>query len=85
MSCRDAVGSQVTLTTREKTCVRQLTAGSGYMASNEPHLIFGLTDGASVETVSVDWPGGTTEKFPLNESDKWYVLVEGSGVARTSH
>ncbi|MDA0809189.1 MAG: FG-GAP-like repeat-containing protein [Planctomycetota bacterium] len=84
-SCRDAVGSQVTLTTRKKNYVRQLTAGSGYMASNEPHLIFGLMDETTVETVSVDWPGGTTEKFQLNEVDKWYVLVEGSGVARTSH
>tara|TARA_R110002072_G_scaffold13481_3_gene56958 strand:+ start:19439 stop:22285 length:2847 start_codon:yes stop_codon:yes gene_type:complete len=84
-SCRDAVGSLVTLTTRKKTCVRQLTAGSGYMASNEPHLIFGLTDDASVEAVNVDWPGGTSEKFQLDESDKWYVLVEGSGVAWASH
>lgn len=84
-SCRDAVGSRVKLTTGGKTHKRQLTAGSGYMASNEPHLIFGLPDGVPAESVSVEWPAGTTEQYRLGESDKWYVLVEGSGVARKSH
>ena len=84
-SCRDAVGSRVRLTAGEKVYVRQLTAGSGYMASNEPHLIFGLADELRVESASVDWPDGTTEKFHLDECDKWYVLVEGSGVAWKSH
>lgn len=84
-SCRDAVGSRVKLTAGEKVCLRQLTAGSGYMASNEPHLIFGLADESRVESVSVDWPSGATEKFQLEACDKWYVLVEGSGVAWKSH
>jgi len=82
--CRDAVGSRVKLTTGDKTYVRQLTAGSGYMASNEPHLVFGVPEGAPVEAVNVEWPGGSAELFQVDESDSWYVLVEGSGVAKKS-
>jgi tetratricopeptide (TPR) repeat protein len=80
-SCRDAVGSRVTVRSSENTYTRQLTAGSGYMASNERHLIFGLADDSSIESVSVAWPNETTEQFPLDECDSSYVLVEGSGIA----
>lgn len=84
-SSRGAAGSRVTLVAGGDTYVRQLTVGSGYMASNEPHLIFGLGDKSSVDTVNVDWPSGATEQFHLDECDKWYVLIEGNGAAWKCH
>lgn len=84
-SSRDAAGSRVTLVAGGNSRVRQLTAGGGYMASNESHLVFGLAHSSSVDAVSVDWPSGATEQFHLDECDRWYVLVEGSGVAWKSH
>jgi tetratricopeptide (TPR) repeat protein len=80
-SCRDAIGSRVNLETRRRDFSQQLTAGDGYMASNERQLIFGLGDNPSIEAVSVTWPAGTTERFEVAECNSWYVLVEGSGIA----
>ena len=75
----------MTLTTGDATHIRQLTAEGGYMAANEPHLIFGISDGATVEAVNVEWPTGENELFQLDECECWYVLVEGSGVAWKCH
>ncbi|MEZ6039957.1 MAG: FG-GAP-like repeat-containing protein [Planctomycetaceae bacterium] len=76
-SSRDAVGCFVTMRSGENTWTRQLTAGSGYQASNERVLIFGLGNQSSVDELSVRWPSGLVQTFTEVVADRHLSIVEG--------
>lgn len=77
MTSRDAFFARVELRTHQKHWVRQLCAGSGYHASNERMMQFGLGAIADVKSVHVHWPSGaiTIVENPLVDST--LELVEG--------
>lgn len=75
-SARDAVGAKVTLSTEQQSWTQQLTAGDGYMASNQRELIFGLGTDTTITEIVVKWPSGTVQRykdFPINQT---ILLVE---------
>ena len=47
----------------QKLASRQMTAGDGYLASNERLLIFGLGDAVHIDELEVRWPAGTRQRF----------------------
>ena len=78
-SARDAIGATVSVDVGDRQIVRQLTAGNGYQASNEPQLTFGLGNADTARNVTVQWPAGTLEQFgPLPAGSGW-LLIEGRG------
>lgn len=77
---RDAIGASVMVTVEqpEKQVVwQQLTAGDGYMASNERQLLFGLGDGTKIESLEVRWPSGQRTVLREIEVDRTWIIVEG--------
>lgn len=78
---RDAIGARVQLKlTDGRQLIATRRAGEGYLASSGSWMHFGLGL-ASVESVSVRWPGGVVEEFiELTGPGSWQ-LVEGSGRA----
>src|SRR5262249_52955891 len=62
-SARDAIGTSVRCTAAGHTRYRQLTAGDGYMASNERRLVFGLGDQSEVDELSIRWPTGREQTY----------------------
>jgi len=77
-SSRDAIGTRVTVTSGDKSWTAQLTAGDGYQASNQRQLVFGLGKIQQLETVRIDWIGGTSDTFtelPVNSTIR---IIEGS-------
>ena len=81
-SARDAIGTDVTVEAGDLHRVRQLTAGDGYLASNERILVFGLDDRRMVDRITVRWPDGRTETFEQLAADQMVKIVEGHGVYR---
>ena len=79
-SARDGIGADVTVETGAFRRHRQLTAGDGYMASNERILVFGLDRHEHVERLTVRWPGGETETFDNIAADREVKLIEGRGL-----
>jgi hypothetical protein len=77
-SARDAIGTCVTVSAGDKTWTRELTAGDGYMASNQRQLIFGLGPFATIDEIDVQWPSGTRQVFAGVRADAELILVEGS-------
>ena len=86
---RDAVGAAVTVTVRTAEGIpggprtKRITAGDGYMCSDEKRLAFGLgavSAGAAL-SVSVRWPGGAVETFDGVTAGGRFLLVEGRGIA----
>lgn len=77
LSSRDAIGARVILTAAGKTQTQHMTAGDGYQASNQRHMIFGLGESAQAESISVEWPSGETQLFHNVEAGAELRLVEG--------
>ncbi len=80
-SARGAVGTEVSVDFAGRTRTRQLVAGSGFAASNQQQLIFGLGGAGSVDEIRVSWPSGLQQKFPDILVDREYVLIEGDSQA----
>lgn len=74
---RDAIGTTVRVTAGGRTWTRQLTAGDGYMASNERRLVFGLGEATGVDAIEVQWTSGTTQTFRGLPVDSEWTMIEG--------
>ncbi|MSR60115.1 MAG: hypothetical protein EXS05_21155 [Planctomycetaceae bacterium] len=78
VSDRDAIGATVRITAGAITRVGQLTAGDGYQASNQRHLIFGLGPFDRADELSVRWPSGLEQTFHDIATGQEILLIEGS-------
>ena len=76
-SCRDPIGTKVTVAAGTQVVTRQLTAGDGYAASNERGLSFGIQSDASTANITVDWISGQQQHFADILVDTEAILVEG--------
>ncbi len=76
-SCRDPIGTKVTVAAGTQVVTRQLTAGDGYAASNERGLSFGIQSDASTANITVDWISGRQQHFADILVDTEAILVEG--------
>ena len=75
-SSRDAGGCRVTAICGKQEWTRQLTLGSGYLASNESMLLFGVGDWTHIDRLTVRWPSGATRSFENVATDREFALVE---------
>lgn len=76
-TARDAIGVIVDAVVTGQTATRQLVAGSGYMASNESQLYFGLGTADRVEKLTIQWPSGLVQVLhDLPRNSRW-LLIEG--------
>ena len=62
-SNRDAIGTTVEARVGDRLLVRQLTAGDGYMASNERKIIIGTGQSNRIDLLTVRWPSGAVQEF----------------------
>ena len=76
LSARDAIGSTVTVQCGKRVWTRQLTAGSGYQASNEKMLLFGLADCEHIDQLIVRWTSGTRQTFDNIATDRELSIIE---------
>lgn len=81
-SPRDAIGARVVVSIGAREYSAQLTAGDGYMASNQRRIHIGCGQARSVDEVTVHWPSGQIEPFGSLPSGRDYLLVEGSADAQ---
>lgn len=77
-TARDPIGATVKVKCEDSLRYRQLTSGSGYQASNESVLNFGLGDADIVQTLTVKWPSGVEQDYHGIRSGQHIVIVEGS-------
>lgn len=78
---RDAVGAILRLRTGQRELVRTVTAGDGYMASNERKWIFSRSSKAAdgETTLQIEWPSGLTENYAVAQDLRACAAVEGTG------
>ena len=76
LSERDAIGTRVTVQAEGQVSSSWVTAGDGYLCSDEPVLVFGLGRSKLAEVVTIHWPSGLQQTFE-NLQSKRYLVVEG--------
>ncbi len=73
---RHGLGAVVEIEAGGQTQVRQLVPGTGYHASNEPILHFGLGDADAIDRLTVRWPGGTEQTYTDLPANKRLTITE---------
>lgn len=76
---RTAIGTTVTIWADGKSWVQQLTAGDGYLASNERLLTFGIGTARQIDRMIIKWPTGTSEEFTAIAADQVVLCIERRG------
>jgi hypothetical protein len=69
-----AIGAQVRVRAGERTWMRELRAGTSYLAGNPPELHFGLGAAGQVDAIEVRWPDGTRTTHAATAVDQWLSL-----------
>ena len=75
-TARDAIGALATIKTKDRTIIRQLYGGGGYMASNERVITFGLGSVTDIESIDIDWPSGAHSILQDVQVDQFYLVTE---------
>ncbi len=74
---RDAVGCRVVVTIDDHAFTDWVTAGDGYLCTDESVLDFGLGAVSKVDSVQVHWTSGATQTFHDMLPGQRYLLIEG--------
>ena len=75
-SGKTPIGTQVSVRTKDRSIVRWLTSGTGYLSSHESRLWIGLGPATSVERVLVKWPSGAVQSWQDLRVDRIFEFEE---------
>ena len=78
------VGARVSCRVKDKTLVRFLTSGTGYLSAHDPRVWFGLGPETTVESLKVEWPSGLVQTWSSLAADRVLEIVEGKDEVRES-
>lgn len=86
LTSRDAIGAIVSMTVRSedggsRVVRQQLTAGDGYMCTNERCLVIGTGRCTEVTDVTIEWPSGKVESLGNLATQRKYLVIEGTAEA----
>ncbi len=73
---RDAIGARVVVTAGGESFTQWVTAGDGYLCTDEPVMDFGLGQQENVERVEVFWPSGVTQTLAGASPGHRYLIIE---------
>ncbi|GAA4887883.1 hypothetical protein GCM10023311_09670 [Flaviramulus aquimarinus] len=77
-SNRDAIGTQLTLTTTNRTVKRHYT-GIGFLGQSLTPVHFGLNDATDILELVIKWPSGLIETYQNLNSNTTIKAIEGQG------
>ncbi len=75
--CREPIGAKVTVHADGSQIVRFLTAGDGFLVTNERFLSFAVPQESQTVRLEVDWPGGRHQQWNDVRTNQEIILVEG--------
>ena len=75
-----AIGALVKITSGGVTQTDEIRSGGSYLSQNDLRLHFGLGKATKVESIEIHWPSGKTETIKDVPADKFYSILQGSGL-----
>jgi hypothetical protein len=79
-SNRDGFGARVELTSGGRTQYAESRANSSFESASDPRLHFGLGAATRIDSISIHWPSGKTDRLPPEPSDQFLTIEEGKGI-----
>lgn len=79
-SNRLALGTRVTIVAGGVTQTDEVRSGGSYLSQNDLRLHFGIGKATKIDSVEVRWPSGAVDKLTNLAADRFYSVLEGSGV-----
>src|SRR6267378_3164587 len=78
---RDAYGATVEIRRQgAPTLRRRVRADGSYLSANDPRILVGLGDTAQIQSLTVHWPDGRSEAFPVPPLRQYTTLVQSDGL-----
>ena len=62
----------------------QVRSGGSYLSQHDMRVHFGLGSATKIDSVEIRWPSGKTDTLTSLAPDKFYAVLEGSGVVDRS-
>ena len=81
---QDAIGSRISVKTKDTTQWRYITGAGSYLSHNDIRAYVGLGDEDSVLAVNVFWPDGSESEIILPETNR-VLAVQHNGTSRSFH
>ena len=75
-----AIGARVKIVAGGVTQTDEVRSGGSYLSQNDLRLHFGLGKATRVDSIEIRWPSGKTETVKDVAADKFYSILQGSGV-----
>ena len=75
---KDALGTNVALTSGGKTQFIQKICANGYLSQNDPRLHFGLGTDSIVDKIEIRWPSGTVQTLENIKANQILIVKESS-------
>src|SRR5262249_43372734 len=79
-SNRLAIGARFKIVAGGMTQTEQIHSGGSYLSQNDLRVHFGLGTATKADRVEIIWPSGTTDVLKDLAGDKFYSVLEGTGV-----
>ncbi len=76
---RSAIGARIVLSAGGRQQVREVRSGGSYLSQNDLRVLFGLGSASRIDSLTVRWVGGKTERFDVRGLDRYFEAVEGEG------
>jgi hypothetical protein len=83
-SNRNGIGAQLRFITGTTVRVREVKAGSSYLAQSDLRVHAGLGTAARVDRLEIRWPGGAVETIENVAANQIVTVTEGKGVTGRS-
>jgi hypothetical protein len=81
---RDAYGAKVEIKRHGlPTLWRRVRADGSYLSANDPRILVGLGSAPQIDSLTVHWPNGRTERFTVPPLRQYTTLVQGAGSAES--
>jgi hypothetical protein len=79
-SNRLAIGARLTLKAGGMTQTAEIHSGGSYLSQNDLRVHFGLAKATKIDSLVVHWPSGHVDTMTNLAPDKFYSVLEGSGI-----
>jgi hypothetical protein len=75
-----AIGARLKLVAGGMTQTEEVRSGGGYLSQHDLRIHFGLANATKVDSLEIRWPSGKVETITNLAVDKFYSVLEGSGI-----
>jgi len=75
-----AIGTRVKVTTGKIVQSEEIRSGGSYLSQNDLRVHFGLGSATKIDSIEIRWPTGKVETLRDIAADKFYAVLEGSGI-----